>query len=156
MTALPSHSQPATVTARAWHNRLAAAGIMVIPTALLGLASFLRPDKSGMGTHTQLGLPPCGFYAATGWPCPTCGMTTAFTYAAHGHLVQSFLAQPAGAVLAVLSACVIIVAVHALIRGHSIEPLFRPLGRFPVVAAFAGLVMAAWAFKIVMVVHGVS
>ena len=31
-----------------------------------------------MGTHQQLGLPPCNFVTLTGYPCPACGMTTSF------------------------------------------------------------------------------
>jgi hypothetical protein len=42
--------------------------------ALLATARWLTPDARGLGTHEQLGLPPCGFYLWYGLPCPSCGM----------------------------------------------------------------------------------
>ncbi|MBN2210670.1 MAG: DUF2752 domain-containing protein [Sedimentisphaerales bacterium] len=82
--------------------RLAAgAGAMVIWSVMV-LASFLQPDPRGLGTHEQLGFPECGFYERTGWPCPTCGMTTSFSYVSRGQIVKAFIVQPAGAVTALL------------------------------------------------------
>lgn len=42
---------------------------------------------------------PCGFYVTTGEPCPQCGMTRSWVWAARGALVRSFLYNPAGAAL---------------------------------------------------------
>ncbi len=42
---------------------------------------------------------PCGFYMTTGMPCPQCGMTRSWVWAARGHLAQSFFYSPAGAAL---------------------------------------------------------
>jgi len=64
--------------------------------ALLLLGRWLTPSKSGQGTHQQLGLPPCPFLALTGIPCPSCGMTTSFSHAAHLQLVESFVVHPFG------------------------------------------------------------
>ena len=47
--------------------------------AVMAMAVAVRPDRSGFGTHTQLHLPPCGFYLVFGKPCPSCGMTTSFS-----------------------------------------------------------------------------
>src|SRR5687768_15883893 len=44
--------------------------------SLLVVASMLQPDSRGMGTHEQLGMPPCTFLFLTGIRCPSCGMTT--------------------------------------------------------------------------------
>jgi hypothetical protein len=38
----------------------------------------------------------CAFLAATGLPCPQCGMTRAWVHGARGHLVTSFLSSPGG------------------------------------------------------------
>ena len=72
--------------------------------SVLGVAAWLHADPRGVSTHEQLGLPGCTFLQTTGMPCFTCGMTTAFTHAAHGHLLAALYTQPGGAVLAVLTA----------------------------------------------------
>jgi hypothetical protein len=70
---------------------LAAAGLTV-----LVIARALTPSASGFGTHTQLGLPPCGFLLLFHVPCPACGLTTAFAHLAHGSLRASLHAHPLG------------------------------------------------------------
>jgi hypothetical protein len=67
--------------------------------AVLGLAVWLRPDGRGFGTHEQLGLLPCGFKRVTGYPCPTCGMTTSFALLARGRFLAGARVQPFGALL---------------------------------------------------------
>ena len=57
--------------------------------AALAVSVWLAPRPAGFGTHRALGLPPCGFLAQTGYPCPSCGMTTAFAAMAHGHPVDA-------------------------------------------------------------------
>ena len=75
--------------------------------AVLITARRLEPDPRGYGTHTQLGLAPCAFRAATGRPCPSCGMTTSFAWSARGDLARSWRANPAGSLLA--PTCLLIV-----------------------------------------------
>jgi hypothetical protein len=70
---------------------------------MLGVARRLEPDARGFGTHQQLGLGPCAFATMTGRPCPSCGMTTAVALASRGRLAESWKANPAGALLAVVS-----------------------------------------------------
>ena len=41
----------------------------------------------------------CGFTMVTGLPCPQCGMTRSFAWAARGHLIRSFLYSPGGMTL---------------------------------------------------------
>ena len=45
---------------------------------------------------------PCGMKQRTGWPCPTCGMTTSVLAFARGDLLTAFYVQPAGAFLCTL------------------------------------------------------
>ncbi len=64
--------------------------------AVLAVAASLRPSPTGLGTHTELHLPPCGFYMVFHKPCPSCGMTTSFAWMMHGHPVKAIKTQPAG------------------------------------------------------------
>src|SRR6476620_6767805 len=67
---------------------------------VLILAHSLRPSPSAVETHMQMGFQRCEFLARTHLPCPTCGMTTSFSYFAHGNLIASFFVQPMGFLLA--------------------------------------------------------
>lgn len=114
---------------------------------LLVVASWLAPSPAGSGTHTQLGLPRCGWVAAFNRPCPTCGMTTAFAHAAHGHAGASFVAQPMGAVLAVLSAAGFWASLHVVLTGSRVGSLCGSLLRPRVLWVVLGAGAAAWAYK---------
>jgi hypothetical protein len=114
--------------------------------ALLLTAAALTPDADGYGTHTQLGLSPCGFKAATGLPCATCGMTTSFTLMADGRFVTALLVQPTGAILALLTAMAVIVSAWAVWSGMSLLPLAQALWRPAVILSFIGLMLAGWLF----------
>jgi hypothetical protein len=97
----------------------------VVSSACAGpllLGATLTPDPAGHGTHVQLGLPPCGWVQAFGKPCPTCGMTTAFTHMAHGRPDQALLAQPAGATLALLAVVVFWIGLHTAVTGSRAFP----------------------------------
>jgi hypothetical protein len=60
-------------------------------------------DENGeplrMGTHQQLGLPPCSFKEMVGVPCPSCGMTSSFSLLLHGDVLNSLKANFAGTAL---------------------------------------------------------
>lgn len=74
-------------------------GLVFIGMSLASL--MLKPASSGMGTHTQLGLPPCGFLSVTGIPCPSCGLTTSVAWIGHGEFIRSLVTQPFGLVLVI-------------------------------------------------------
>ena len=126
--------------------RLVALVVLAAALAPLLIAAGLDADPRGMGTHTQLGLAPCGFEVATGLPCATCGMTTAFANAAGGHLIAAFAGQPAGALLALACAMVALVAGWSLWRGVSLAPLGRAVWRPSVVVTLIAVVLGSWAF----------
>jgi hypothetical protein len=89
------------------HERLAWAIVFVGVVSIFCLASQLTPNPHGMGTHQQIRLlggymPECGFVVwtrvvwGTGYPCPSCGFTTTFAHAMHGHLLAAIVNQPFG------------------------------------------------------------
>lgn len=67
--------------------------------AALGLPFLLTPSVKLLGTHTQLGLPPCFFQSLTKLPCPFCGATTSFALIVRGQWQQAFLANPWGPII---------------------------------------------------------
>lgn len=131
-------------------GRLLAALIAALLLAWLFLGASLTPDSSGMGTHRQLGLPPCGWVAAFNKPCPTCGMTTAFTYAAHGMARASLVAQPFGTLVALGVAVGFWVSLHAACTGVATGRVYAFLLRPHWVWAALALLAAAWTYKLVV------
>ena len=97
---------------RAFWGSLAVGGV-----AVLVAASLLEPDARGYGTHTQLGLPPCGFLTLTGLPCPGCGLTTAFAHGVRGDWWLAGASNPLGLALFLLVVGAIPVSILALCRG---------------------------------------
>src|SRR5204863_3314928 len=101
--ACPVESPSPTVTARiagpfndSLRRRLGGLLVALGAAGVLGVALWLNPAPDGHGTHTQLGLPPCAWAVALNRPCPTCGMTTAFSFGVRGRLAEAFQAQPFG------------------------------------------------------------
>ena len=88
--------------------------------AALVVAATIEPSPSGYGTHTQLGLPPCGFLLLTGSPCPGCGLTTAFAHAIRGDWTLAIGANPLGLALFVMTCCCIPLGLVAALRGWSL------------------------------------
>lgn len=136
-------SPAATISERIWTGVFGAGCL-----AVLVIAAALEPAAEGIGTHTQLGLAPCGWHLALGYPCPTCGMTTSFTHAAHADPIGAFKAQPAGALLAVLAASLFWGSLHVVVTGSRIGQYATRMLSWKM-AVFAGVALAsAWAYKI--------
>lgn len=75
---------------------------LLLPISFLfvtAVGMFLQPNPAGFGTHRALGLPKCLFLEWTGLPCPSCGLTTSFTYLLHGHWREAFVVHPLGPLL---------------------------------------------------------
>ncbi|MBM81915.1 MAG: hypothetical protein CMJ78_15185 [Planctomycetaceae bacterium] len=83
-----------------------------------GLAYHLEPDTRGFGTHQQLGLPQCGVRDLFGIPCPSCGMTTSFSYFIRGQWIQSAKSNVAGMLLALICALQIPWSCFSIYRGR--------------------------------------
>lgn len=124
-------------------------GLLALAAAApLVVGAWLTPNSVGHGTHTQLGLPPCGWVVAFGRPCPTCGMTTAFTHAAHGRLDLAFVAQPAGTVLAVLAAGLFWVGLHTMVTGSRAAPMLVAGLRGRHAVGLVLVILAGWGVTI--------
>jgi hypothetical protein len=128
-------------------GRLIAALVAAACLGVLLVAAKLDPLPAGHGTHTQLGLPACGWAVALGRPCPTCGMTTAFALAVRGRFVASFLAQPMGFVLAVATAAAFWAGLYISLTGSQLGRVFARMVTTRVLWVAAGLAGAAWAYK---------
>jgi hypothetical protein len=131
----------------------------LITTAAAGLlltAYWLNPDPSGTGTHLGLGLPRCAFMYYSGLPCPSCGMTTSFSYFAHGNLLASFWVQPMGTLLALLAAMTVWAAGYCACTGRDVSRLVRRWPLQQITIALVALAIAAWGWKIVIHLRGID
>lgn len=128
-------------------RRLIAAAVAFGSGAVLAVAAWLTPSAAGVGTHQQLHLPACGWIAIADMPCPTCGMTTAFAHAAHGHLWLSFVAQPLGCTLAIATAMAFLVSIYVVLTASHVGWAFTRLWGRSSGWMLSAIVVAAWAYK---------
>lgn len=129
-------------------ERFVCAGAAMCILTVLIIAASLEAAPVGFGTHTQLGLDECSFVEMFGYPCASCGMTTAFTHAADFSLLDSFITQPAGAVYAVASAAVFWVLAYVAWTGSVAgRTLLHAIGSK---LLWGGLILLglAWAYKV--------
>ena len=121
---------------------------------VLGLGAFLTyllaqvtPDPRGYGTHEQLGMMACGWPDAMGYPCPTCGATTAACYLVHLSPVQAVITNPFGAALAAVGLWLAVWAGLCLAAKRSfLDPLVRlPFGSIMLWTLL--LFLGSWGYK---------
>ena len=84
-------------------QRLQIAAFGCCAIGLLMVARCLEPSHDGVGTHQQLGLPPCTFLTIFRRPCPSCGMTTAWSHLMHADFQAAIRTNAGGACLAVMA-----------------------------------------------------
>lgn len=130
-------------TVRAWALITGALAI-----GLLVVAASLAPDPAGLGTHRQLGLPPCSLVVMTGYPCPTCGMTTAFAHTARGQFLSALRAQPAGAILALMVAAWAVGCIYAAATGRAFRLNWLRIRPFWTTLLIVSALLAGWGGKI--------
>ena len=119
-------------------------GIVAGSLLVLVAASAIEPDARGYGTHTQLGLPPCGFLLLTGSPCPGCGLTTAFAHAIRGDWLLAAGANPLGLALFVAVCLSIPLGVTAALRGWSLDAVIQRFSLNRWGLAMATCAVAVW------------
>ena len=126
--------------------RTGALALTALPLFLLMTAGQLEPSPIGMGTHQQLGLPPCTMRMLAGIRCPGCGMTTSWSYFMHGQWRESVAANLGGFMLAVYSLVFAAVCGRVGLTGRmpSFE-LQRVLGLG--LLAIAAVTIATWGWR---------
>ena len=129
--------------------RLLALLALISCIAALMLAAWLIPDRRGVGTHRQLGLPPCGLVQFAGIPCPTCGMTTAFAHTVRGRWISGLLAQPFAFVLAVGTFLCIPLSAQVLISAKTWRVNWYRISLNRTMFAIIAFFVLSWGFKIV-------
>jgi hypothetical protein len=126
--------------------RLRGAAVLTVALAAMLAAGMLRPDPRGMGTHEQLPLPACSFAANTGWPCPTCGLTTSLAAMAHGEVGLALRSHPFGVAVFVLLVVAALAGGVELLSAWPILPALRP--KFWWGPAGVGALLLGWAVKL--------
>lgn len=121
--------------------------------AVLSTAVWLSPDPRGYGTHQQFGVGGCSMLVRTGYPCPTCGMTTAFAHTVRGQWLSAARAQPAGFLLALGTAVAGGLFAWIAITGQSVAWVQRWLARVSPLRLMLwtlGVLLAGWGGKMLI------
>ncbi|MCM2374140.1 DUF2752 domain-containing protein [Aporhodopirellula aestuarii] len=98
--------------------RVAALLVMLVTLTPLGVARTLTPATQGLGTHQQLGLPPCSMRVLFSIRCPACGMTTSWSHWTRGQWISSFQSNTGGTLLAFLVPVIAFLAGRVLWTGR--------------------------------------
>ncbi|MCK6484327.1 MAG: DUF2752 domain-containing protein [Phycisphaerae bacterium] len=135
---------------RSTRTRWIGAIIAAASCTVLGFATYLPPSESGVGTHRGLGLPPCGFLLMSGLPCPTCGMTSAFSWMMHGHPVRAFISQPVGALLSLAVMAAAVIGTWMVLGGRRLEVDWYRVSPSAMVMTLAVTFFVGWGVKIAL------
>ena len=134
--------------------RLIALAIAVGAMVVLYTAASIEPSPTGVGTHLQLGMQPCGFLQRTSLPCAGCGMTTSFAYLVRGHVISSLIAQPFGMVLCVLTAAGVWAGAYIAWTGKASHRLLKLIPARVHVIGWPTLALSAWLWKLALMSMG--
>jgi len=135
-----------TFVDRLLSRRLVALVVVIACGTVLGFAFWLTPSVSGMGTHTQLGLPPCSWIVTMDLPCPTCGYTTAFCNVAHGNFLSAFESQPFGALAGFATAVFFLGGLVVLVTGAPLGGVLCRFWTMRVTWIVLGMMILGWGY----------
>lgn len=125
-------------------------GLCWVTGALVfSLSFYLTPEAAGVGTHTQLGLPPCGVYELFHKPCPSCGMTTAFALLARGRVWEAVKVQPAGVAVFAAALWLWLYMPIAFLKRRPFDHLFELKPILVTVVGLMVLILAVWAWRLI-------
>jgi len=124
------------------------------PATVFAIALMLTPNPVGHGTHTQLGLPPCGFLVVSGFPCPGCGLTTCFSFMVRGDVVGAAAANPFGVMLFLVSAAVMVLGAVGFVRGMPVIDTLDRLqaDKWAILLSVSSLTV--WGVKVLTILAG--
>lgn len=108
----------------------------------IGAAFLLSPD------HIEDGPVLCPFRALTGLPCPGCGLTRSWVYAAHGWWRESFASNPFGLVVVAAVVLLAVVVVARRVRRTAPPNIDKAL-RHPVALAIGAVWLVYAAVRLV-------
>ena len=123
-------------------RRLVAAAWLAPCVALLATSAWLTPRSAGYGTAAQLNLPDCSALVTSGYPCPTCGMTTSMAAMAEGRVGLAWRSHPFGIALFIAVAAWAVAAAWQLISGRAVLDRAK-LRWWYILVAIAGC-LAGW------------
>lgn len=139
---------PAARPRRVWVSRIVWFVLFATPLGVFVTAAQLTPDPAGMGTHTQLGLPPCGFLAVTGVPCPGCGLTTCFAHMIRLQIWDAAGANLFGVALFLGSFAAMVVSAVGLFRGLPVMDTLERLHIEKWAIALSLLAIGVWGVRV--------
>jgi hypothetical protein len=133
------------------HQRLLLVGTGCGLLALLLMAAWLPPDPRGLGTHQQLGLPPCTVRQLTGWRCPSCGMTTSWSHLVRGQVWDSLRANSGGTLLGLT--CLILApwSLASGVRGRWLGQPPGPAASVALTLILLAVTLVDWVIRLVLV-----
>lgn len=124
------------------------------PLAVLITAALLTPSAEGHGTHTQLGLPPCGFLVYTGFPCPGCGLTTSFAHMIRMEVGGAFSANPFGILLFLCTAAMVPLSLLGVARRMPVIDTLDRLHAEKVAIGLSIVSITVWISKVAIQYFG--
>jgi hypothetical protein len=145
MTAQPANDRHLSLTHQDRTRYLVVACLAAI---ILCAARYLQPSPTGVGTHEQLGLPPCPFLLLTGIPCLSCGLTTSFAHAARLHFYESLITQPFGLILFWLTVLSIPLSLYFIHRHISWSQMINRIKSSPALYGLIAIHLLSWIYKI--------
>jgi hypothetical protein len=128
-------------------DRLRYLAVSGVASILLLIARLLQPSPDGVGTHRQLGLPPCAFLHFTGIPCPSCGLTTSVAHAARLHFAEAFITQPFGLIIFFSAVLIIPLSIYSIRRHIPWSKLIFWRKSKLLVYAMTAIFLLCWLYK---------
>jgi len=131
-----------------WTRLLPHALALVFVSAVFTLGLHLRPSPDLMGTHQQLGFPPCSFRAIFGLPCPGCGGTTAVCYMLRGQPLMALKSSLFGTAVFLALLVTWLLSLAALVLRRPIAVNIDGMDGVRLVGYTVSLMLVSWVVKI--------
>lgn len=116
--------------------------------AMLVIAWRLSPSPSGLGTHQQLGLPPCTTIVLYGIRCPSCGMTTSWSLLLHGQFVESGRTNLGGMLLCIIALAYLPASCYFTWYGRATRGEWFSISLAVALFAALGIAIVQWAWRL--------